>query len=121
MVAKNRMVGLTEPVIGHHGGDLDHSNVRYRTIEAIERLFLPVFTFPSHQIDTWACSARGTGDHATPGDLRACRTVCTGCQAADLQPLTRRSRLGAEQDLDGALMSPMERIPRPQGRAPQAS
>ena len=45
MVAKNRMVGLTEPAIGHHGGDLDHSIVRYRTIEAIERPFLPMSPF----------------------------------------------------------------------------
>jgi len=51
MVAKTRTVGSTEPVIGNQGGDLDHSSVRYRTIEAIERLFLPVSTFavPSGQ------------------------------------------------------------------------
>lgn len=58
MVAKNRMVGLAEPAIGNHGGDRDHSSVRYWTIEAIERLFLPMSTFavPSGQSTGLCCS-----------------------------------------------------------------
>jgi hypothetical protein len=74
MVAKNRMVGLTGPAIGNQGGDLDHSSVRYRTIEANERLLPPAFTFAvlSGQ-PTGLGWTEGWGAHAQPDDPQARR------------------------------------------------
>jgi hypothetical protein len=86
MVAKNRMVGLTEPAIGHHGGDLDHSNVRYRTIEANERPFLPVSIFAISSSQPIGLVSERLADHAQPGDLRARGMSVLDCQAWSCGP-----------------------------------
>jgi hypothetical protein len=106
MVAKNRMVGLTEPAIGHHDGDLDHSSVRYRTIEANERPFLPVSIFAISSSQPIGLLSERLADHAQPGDLRPAgsRDVGTGLPSVELRPLTRRGGMDSEHDVEPAVV-----------------
>jgi hypothetical protein len=113
MITKNPTVSLTEPVIGNHGGDLDHSSVRYRTIEAIERLFLPVSTFAVPSGQHMSCCLRDVW--FTPGRTgRGSRTSVWERQAAD-------SRAVADWEPSRTWttgLSPMERLPRSQDPVP---
>jgi hypothetical protein len=105
MVAKNHIVGSTNPGIGHHGVDLGDSKVQYQTIKANERLFLLVsaFTVPSGQHrGLWRQrDLRITLSRMT----RGLRDVVTGPPSRTMRPLTCRGGVESEYDVDLMAMS----------------